>query len=180
MSRIGRLPIAIPKGVEVNINGSEVSVKGPKGSLTHTLAEPITIAKQEDGTLLVTRPNDERASKSLHGLSRTLVANMVQGVTEGYTKSLEIVGVGYRVAPKGKDLEFALGFSHPVIIPAPEGISFAVESPTKFSVSGIDKQLVGEVSANLRKLRKPDPYKGKGIRYTGETIRRKQGKAGKK
>jgi large subunit ribosomal protein L6 len=180
MSRIGRLPIAIPKGVEVNINGSEVSVKGPKGSLTHTLAEPITIAKQEDGTLLVTRPNDERASKSLHGLSRTLVANMVQGVTEGYTKSLEIVGVGYRVAPKGKDLEFALGFSHPVVIPAPEGISFAVESPTKFSVSGIDKQLVGEVSANLRKLRKPDPYKGKGIRYTGETIRRKQGKAGKK
>ena len=180
MSRIGRLPIAIPKGVEVNINGSEVSVKGPKGSLTHTLAEPITIAKQEDGTLLVTRPNDERASKSLHGLSRTLVANMVQGVTEGYTKSLEIVGVGYRVAPKGKDLEFALGFSHPVLIPAPEGISFAVESPTKFSVSGIDKQLVGEVSANLRKLRKPDPYKGKGIRYTGETIRRKQGKAGKK
>jgi large subunit ribosomal protein L6 len=180
MSRIGRLPIAIPKGVEVNINGSEVSVKGPKGSLTHTLAEPIAIAKQEDGTLLVTRPNDERASKSLHGLSRTLVANMVQGVTEGYTKSLEIVGVGYRVAPKGKDLEFALGFSHPVIIPAPEGISFAVESPTKFSVSGIDKQLVGEVSANLRKLRKPDPYKGKGIRYTGETIRRKQGKAGKK
>lgn len=180
MSRIGRLPIAIPKGVEVNINGSEVSVKGPKGSLTHTLAEPISIAKQEDGTLLVTRPNDERASKSLHGLSRTLVANMVQGVTEGYTKSLEIVGVGYRVAPKGKDLEFALGFSHPVVIPAPEGISFAVESPTKFSVSGIDKQLVGEVSANLRKLRKPDPYKGKGIRYTGETIRRKQGKAGKK
>ena len=133
MSRIGRLPIAIPKGVEVNINGSEVSVKGPKGSLTHTLAEPISIAKQEDGTLLVTRPNDERASKSLHGLSRTLVANMVQGVTEGYTKSLEIVGVGYRVAPKGKDLEFALGFSHPVVIPAPEGISFAVESPTKFS-----------------------------------------------
>ena len=180
MSRIGRLPIAIPKGVEVNINGSEVSVKGPKGTLTHTLAEPIAIAKQEDGTLLVTRPNDERASKSLHGLSRTLVANMVQGVTEGYTKSLEIVGVGYRVAPKGKDLEFALGFSHPVVIPAPEGISFAVESPTKFSVSGIDKQLVGEVSANLRKLRKPDPYKGKGIRYTGETIRRKQGKAGKK
>ena len=180
MSRIGRLPIAIPKGVEVNINGSEVSIKGPKGSLTHTLAEPIAIAKQEDGTLLVTRPNDERASKSLHGLSRTLVANMVQGVTEGYTKSLEIVGVGYRVAPKGKDLEFALGFSHPVIIPAPEGISFAVESPTKFSVSGIDKQLVGEVSANLRKLRKPDPYKGKGIRYTGENIRRKQGKAGKK
>jgi len=180
MSRIGRLPIAIPKGVEVNINGSEVSVKGPKGSLTHTLAEPITIAKQEDGTLLVTRPNDERASKSLHGLSRTLVANMVQGVTEGYTKSLEIVGVGYRVAPKGKDLEFALGFSHPVIIPAPEGISFAVESPTKFSVSGIDKQLVGETVAKIQKLRKADPYKGKGLHLQGQRIRRKAGKTGKK
>jgi large subunit ribosomal protein L6 len=128
----------------------------------------------------VTRPNDERLPKALHGLSRTLVANMVQGVTEGYTKSMEIVGVGYRVAPKGSDLEFALGFSHPVIIPAPDGISFAVESPTKFSVSGIDKQQVGEISANIRKLRKPDPYKGKGIRYLGETIRRKQGKAGKK
>lgn len=180
MSRIGRLPIPVPAGVEVTINGAHVTVKGPKGTLSHTLAEPIAIAKQDDGTLLVTRPNDERLPKALHGLSRTLVANMVQGVTEGYTKSMEIVGVGYRVAPKGKDLEFALGFSHPVIIPAPEGISFAVESPTKFSVSGIDKQQVGEISANIRKLRKPDPYKGKGIRYLGETIRRKQGKAGKK
>ncbi|NBO07816.1 MAG: 50S ribosomal protein L6 [Actinobacteria bacterium] len=180
MSRIGRLPIPVPAGVEVTINGAQVTVKGPKGTLSHTLAEPIAIAKQDDGTLLVTRPNDERLPKALHGLSRTLVANMVQGVTEGYTKSMEIVGVGYRVAPKGKDLEFALGFSHPVIIPAPEGISFAVESPTKFSVSGIDKQQVGEISANIRKLRKPDPYKGKGIRYLGETIRRKQGKAGKK
>ena len=180
MSRIGRLPIPVPSGVEVTISGAHVTVKGPKGTLSHTLAEPIAIAKQDDGTLLVTRPNDERLPKALHGLSRTLVANMVQGVTEGYTKSMEIVGVGYRVAPKGSDLEFALGFSHPVIIPAPEGISFAVESPTKFSVSGIDKQQVGEISANLRKLRKPDPYKGKGIRYLGETIRRKQGKAGKK
>ena len=180
MSRIGRLPIPVPSGVEVTISGAHVTVKGPKGTLSHTLAEPITIAKQDDGTLLVTRPNDERLPKALHGLSRTLVANMVQGVTEGYTKSMEIVGVGYRVAPKGSDLEFALGFSHPVIIPAPEGISFAVESPTKFSVSGIDKQQVGEISANIRKLRKPDPYKGKGIRYLGETIRRKQGKAGKK
>ncbi|CAB4766093.1 MAG: 50S ribosomal protein L6 [Actinobacteria bacterium] len=180
MSRIGRLPIPVPSGVEVTISGAHVTVKGPKGTLSHTLAEPIAIAKQDDGTLLVTRPNDERLPKALHGLSRTLVANMVQGVTEGYTKSMEIVGVGYRVAPKGSDLEFALGFSHPVIIPAPEGISFAVESPTKFSVSGIDKQQVGEISANIRKLRKPDPYKGKGIRYLGETIRRKQGKAGKK
>jgi large subunit ribosomal protein L6 len=180
MSRIGRLPIPVPSGVEVTISGAHVTVKGPKGTLSHTLAEPIAIAKQDDGTLLVTRPNDERLPKALHGLSRTLVANMVQGVTEGYTKSMEIVGVGYRVAPKGSDLEFALGFSHPVIIPAPDGISFAVESPTKFSVSGIDKQQVGEISANIRKLRKPDPYKGKGIRYLGETIRRKQGKAGKK
>lgn len=180
MSRIGRLPIPVPSGVEVTISGAHVTVKGPKGTLSHTLAEPIAIAKQDDGTLLVTRPNDERLPKALHGLSRTLVANMVQGVTQGYTKSMEIVGVGYRVAPKGSDLEFALGFSHPVIIPAPEGISFAVESPTKFSVSGIDKQQVGEISANIRKLRKPDPYKGKGIRYLGETIRRKQGKAGKK
>jgi large subunit ribosomal protein L6 len=180
MSRIGRLPIPVPAGVEVTINGAHVTVKGPKGTLSHTLAEPIAIAKQDDGTLLVTRPNDERLPKALHGLSRTLVANMVQGVTEGYTKTMEIVGVGYRVAPKGSDLEFALGFSHPVIIPAPAGISFAVESPTKFSVSGIDKQQVGEISANIRKLRKPDPYKGKGIRYTGEVIRRKQGKAGKK
>ena len=180
MSRIGRLPIPVPSGVEVTISGAHVTVKGPKGTLSHTLAEPIAIAKQDDGTLLVTRPNDERLPKALHGLSRTLVANMVQGVTEGYTKSMEIVGVGYRVAPKGSDLEFALGFSHPVIIPAPEGISFAVESPTKFSVSGIDKQQVGEISANIRKLRKPDPYKGKGIRDLGETIRRKQGKAGKK
>lgn len=179
MSRIGRLPITVPAGVDVTIDGADVTVKGPKGTLSHTVPAPITVERAEDGTLQVTRPNDERMSRSLHGLTRTLVANMVAGVTEGYTKKLEIVGTGYRVIPRGADLEFALGFSHPVIIPAPEGISFAVETPTRFSVSGIDKQQVGEVAANLRKLRKPDPYKGKGVRYEGEVIRRKAGKAGR-
>jgi large subunit ribosomal protein L6 len=179
MSRIGRLPITVPAGVDVTIDGADVTVKGPKGTLSHTVPAPITVEKAEDGTLKVTRPNDERMSRSLHGLTRTLVANMVAGVTEGYTKKLEIVGTGYRVIAKGSDLEFALGFSHPVVIPAPEGISFAVETPTRFSVSGIDKQQVGEVAANLRKLRKPDPYKGKGVRYEGEVIRRKAGKAGR-
>jgi len=179
MSRIGRLPITVPAGVDVTIDGADVTVKGPKGTLTHTVPAPITVERAEDGTLQVTRPNDERMSRSLHGLTRTLVANMVAGVTEGYTKKLEIVGTGYRVVAKGTDLEFALGFSHPVIIPAPAGISFAVETPTRFSVSGIDKQQVGEVAANLRKLRKPDPYKGKGVRYEGEVIRRKAGKAGR-
>jgi large subunit ribosomal protein L6 len=179
MSRIGRLPITVPAGVDITIDGADVTVKGPKGTLSHTVPAPITVERAEDGTLLVTRPNDERMSRSLHGLTRTLVANMVAGVTEGYTKKLEIVGTGYRVIPRGSDLEFALGFSHPVIIPAPEGISFAVETPTRFSVSGIDKQQVGEVAANLRKLRKPDPYKGKGVRYEGEVIRRKAGKAGR-
>jgi large subunit ribosomal protein L6 len=179
MSRIGRLPITVPAGVDVTIDGREVTVKGPKGTLSHTIADPIDITRAEDGTLSVTRPNDERDSRALHGLSRTLVANMITGVTEGYTKNLEIVGVGYRVQAKGGDLEFALGFSHPVVIPAPEGISFTVESPTKFSVAGIDKQRVGEVAANIRKLRKPDPYKGKGVRYAGEVVKRKVGKAGK-
>jgi large subunit ribosomal protein L6 len=179
MSRIGRLPITVPAGVDVTIDGADITVKGPKGTLTHTVPTPITVERAEDGTLQVTRPNDERASRSLHGLTRTLVANMVAGVTEGYTKKLEIVGTGYRVIAKGTDLEFALGFSHPVIIPAPAGISFAVETPTRFSVSGIDKQQVGEVAAKLRKLRKPDPYKGKGVRYEGEVIRRKAGKAGR-
>jgi large subunit ribosomal protein L6 len=179
MSRIGRLPITVPAGVDVTIDGDDITVKGPKGTLSHTVPAPISVQRAEDGTLQVTRPNDERMSRSLHGLTRTLVANMVSGVTEGYTKKLEIVGTGYRVAAKGTDLEFALGFSHPVIIPAPEGISFAVETPTRFSVSGIDKQQVGEVAANLRKLRKPDPYKGKGVRYEGEVIRRKAGKAGR-
>lgn len=179
MSRIGRLPIPVPAGVEVTISGSEVTVKGPKGSLSHTVAAPIVVQKADDGTLQVTRPDDGRQSRSLHGLTRTLVANMVNGVTQGYTKKLEIHGTGYRVVAKGKDLEFALGYSHPVLVPAPEGITFAVETPTRFAVSGIDKQKVGEVAANLRKLRKPDPYKGKGVRYEGEVIRRKAGKAGR-
>ena len=178
MSRIGRLPIAVPGGVDVALDGRIVTVKGPKGSLTHSVAAPIEVA-QEGSTLTVTRPDDERYSRSLHGLTRTLVANMVVGVTDGYSKALEISGTGYRVVAKGSDLEFALGFSHPVLIEAPDGITFAVESPTKFSVAGIDKQQVGEVAAKLRKLRKPDPYKGKGVRYAGEVIRRKAGKAGK-
>ncbi|MEU4739933.1 50S ribosomal protein L6 [Actinosynnema sp. NPDC023658] len=179
MSRIGKLPITVPSGVDVNIDGQAVSVKGPKGTLSLNIAEPIIIEKADDGTLEVKRPNDERRSRSLHGLSRTLVQNMVVGVTQGYEKKMEIHGVGYRVALKGSDLEFALGYSHPVKVEAPEGITFAVETPTRFSVSGIDKQLVGEVAANIRKLRKPDPYKGKGVRYSGEKIRRKVGKTGK-
>lgn len=179
MSRIGRLPIAVPSGVDVTINGNDISVKGPKGTLAITVSEPITVERGEDGALTVTRPNDERQSRALHGLTRSLVNNMVVGVTEGYEKKLEIHGVGYRVLAKGSDLEFALGFSHPVKISPPEGITFKVESATKFSVSGIDKQQVGEVAANIRKLRKPDPYKGKGVRYAGEKIRRKVGKTGK-
>jgi large subunit ribosomal protein L6 len=178
MSRIGKLPIPVPGGVDIAIDGQLVTVKGPKGSLSHVVAEPITVA-QEDGTLTVARPDDERESKSLHGLSRTLIANMVIGVTDGYRKPMEIVGTGYRVAAKGNDLEFALGFSHPVLVTAPDGISFKVENPTRFAVEGIDKQKVGEVAANIRKLRKPDPYKGKGVRYQGEVIRRKAGKTGK-
>lgn len=179
MSRIGRLPIPVPAGVDVTIDGRTVQVKGPKGSLSHTVAAPIDIAQGEDGHLVVSRPNDERQSKALHGLSRTLVANMITGVTAGYRKSLEISGVGYRVQAKGSNLEFALGYSHPIVIEAPEGISFQVESPTKLHVDGIDKQKVGEVAANIRKLRKPDPYKAKGVKYAGEVIRRKVGKAGK-
>ena len=178
MSRIGKNPIAIPSGVIVSIDGQNVTVKGPKGELTHTVTEPIAVA-QEDGSIVVTRPNDERRSRALHGLNRSLVNNLVIGVTQGYTNKMEIFGVGYRVQAKGKDLEFALGYSHPVPIEAPEGITFAVESPTKFSVSGIDKQKVGEISAVIRRLRRPDPYKGKGIRYEGEQIRRKVGKTGK-
>ncbi|GAB2852611.1 50S ribosomal protein L6 [Lentzea nigeriaca] len=179
MSRIGKQPIIVPSGVDVNIAGQDVSVKGPKGTLSLTIAEPISLEKAEDGTLEVKRPNDERRVRALHGLSRTLVHNMVVGVTQGYEKKMEIHGVGYRVALKGSELEFALGYSHPVKVEAPEGITFAVETPTRFSVSGIDKQLVGEVAANIRKLRKPDPYKGKGVRYSGEKIRRKVGKTGK-
>jgi large subunit ribosomal protein L6 len=178
MSRIGKMPIAVPSGVEVTISGRDVTVTGPKGTLSHTVVEPITIA-QGEGELTVTRPDDERDSKARHGLTRTLVNNMVVGVTEGYSKTLEIVGTGYRVQAKGSDLEFALGFSHPVLVKAPDGISFAVEAPTRFVVSGIDKQQVGEVAANIRKIRKPEPYKGKGVRYAGEVVRRKAGKAGK-
>ena len=179
MSRIGRLPIPVPSGVKAEINGQDVTVTGPKGTLSLTVAEPIAIV-QEGEELLVSRPNDERNSRALHGLTRTLVANMITGVTTGFEKKLEIVGTGYRVAAKGADLEFQLGFSHPVLVPAPEGITFAVESPVKFAVQGIDKQKVGEVAANIRKIRKPEPYKGKGVRYEGEVIRRKAGKAGKK
>jgi large subunit ribosomal protein L6 len=179
MSRIGRLPITIPSGVEVTIDGSEVTVKGSKGTLSHTVPAPITVARNDDGTIEVSRPDDERESRALHGLTRTLIANMVIGVSTGYEKAMEIVGTGYRVAAKGTDLEFALGYSHPVLVKAPEGINFTVESPTKFKVSGIDKQAVGEVAAKIRKIRKLDPYKGKGVRYEGEVVRRKAGKAGK-
>ena len=179
MSRIGKRPIAIPAGVDVTIDGRDVAVKGPKGQLALTVSEPIIVAKAEDGQIEVVRPDDERRNRSLHGLTRTLVSNMIVGVTAGYEKKMEIFGVGYRVALKGKDLEFALGYSHPVPIQAPEGITFTVESPTKFSVSGIDKQAVGQISAVIHGLRKPDPYKGKGIRYAGEVIRRKVGKTGK-
>ena len=178
MSRIGRLPISVPAGVTVDIDGSTVTVKGPKGTLSHEVAAPISVAKAEDGTLEVTRPNDERVSRSLHGLTRTLVSNMVVGVTDGYTKALEISGTGYRVVAKGSDLEFALGFSHPVTVVAPEGISFEVQAPTRFVVRGIDKQQVGAVAANIRRIRPPEPYKGKGVLYAGETVRRKAGKTG--
>ena len=179
MSRIGKQPIQIPSGVEVAIDGQNVSVKGPKGSLDLQVAEPITVVRGDDGAIVVSRPDDERRNRSLHGLSRTLVSNLVTGVTQGYTIKMEIFGVGYRVQAKGSNLEFALGYSHPVVITAPDGVTFAVETPTKFSVSGIDKQKVGQIAANIRRLRKSDPYKGKGVRYEGEQIRRKVGKTGK-
>jgi large subunit ribosomal protein L6 len=178
MSRIGRMPVAIPSGVDVTIDGRQVTVQGPKGTLSLEIVQPIEV-KQADGTITVTRPSDEGEIRALHGLSRSLIANMVTGVTDGYRKTLEIVGVGYRVQAKGKDLEFSLGYSHPVPVSPPDGITFRVETPTRLVVEGIDKQQVGEVAANLRKLRKPDPYKGKGVRYQGEQIRRKVGKAGK-
>ena len=178
MSRIGKLPIPVPAGVEVKIDGQSIEVKGPKGSLSHVVPEPITVSLEE-GTLVVARPDDERNSRSLHGLTRTLLANQIHGVTEGYAKGLEIVGTGYRVTAKGTDIEFALGYSHPILVKAPAGITFTVEGNTKVTVSGIDKQAVGEVAANLRKLRKPEPYKGKGVRYAGEVVRRKAGKSGK-
>jgi large subunit ribosomal protein L6 len=178
MSRIGRMPVPIPSGVDVTIDGREVTVTGPKGKLSLEVAEPIEVS-QSDGAITVTRPNDEGNVRALHGLSRSLVANMVTGVTDGYSKTLEIVGVGYRVQARGSNLEFSLGFSHPITVSPPEGITLRVETPTRLVVEGIDKQQVGEVAANIRKLRKPDPYKGKGLRYSGEHIRRKVGKAGK-
>jgi large subunit ribosomal protein L6 len=179
MSRIGRQPVTVPSGVTVSVDGQTVTVKGPKGELSHVVANPITVEQGETG-LEVKRPNDERDARSLHGLTRTLINNMVVGVTEGYEKKLEIHGTGYRVLAKGSNLEFALGYSHPITVEPPAGITFVVENQTRFSVQGIDKQLVGEVAANIRKLRKPDPYKAKGVRYAGEHIRRKVGKAGKK
>ncbi|WP_375406048.1 50S ribosomal protein L6 [uncultured Amnibacterium sp.] len=178
MSRIGRLPIDIPSGVDVTIDGAAVTVKGPKGTLNHTVPAPL-IASIEEGKVIVTRPDDERRSKSLHGLTRTLIANQVIGVTQGYSKGLEVVGTGYRVQARGTSIEFALGFSHPVLVEPPAGISFTVEGNNRLTVSGIDKQAVGETAANIRKIRKPEPYKGKGVRYAGENVRRKAGKSGK-
>ncbi|MEN9679668.1 MAG: hypothetical protein RLZ57_797 [Actinomycetota bacterium] len=179
MSRIGRMPITVPSGVEVSINGQDVAVKGPKGALTVAIAEPIKVTKAEN-ILSVARPNDERLNRSLHGLSRTLIANAIEGVTNGYTLQINIVGVGYRVAEKGKDLEFQLGYSHPILFKAPEGITFKAPSQTELTITGVDKQLVGETAAKIKKLRKADPYKGKGLRLTTDRVRRKQGKAGKK
>ena len=178
MSRIGKQPIAIPAGVEVKIDGNTVTVKGPKGELTRTFAPILTIS-QNEAVLTVERPDDTRESKSLHGLTRTLLANMVEGVSNGFSKKLQMVGVGYRAALKGKDLEMQLGYSHPVLVECPEGIEFACPSQTEIVVSGISKEQVGQVAANIRKWRKPEPYKGKGIRYEGENVRRKAGKAGK-
>ncbi|TMK85480.1 MAG: 50S ribosomal protein L6 [Actinobacteria bacterium] len=178
MSRIGKQPIAVPQGVEVSVEGSRVSVKGPRGSLELTVHPDMRIVL-DDGSVRVERPSDERLHRSLHGLTRTLVANMVEGVVNGYEKRLEIVGVGYRATLKGQDLELALGFSHPVPFPAPDGIEFEVPAPTRIVVRGIDKQLVGEVAAEIRKIRKPEPYKGKGVRYEGEYVRKKAGKAAK-
>jgi large subunit ribosomal protein L6 len=178
MSRIGRLPIDIPGGVTVTVEGQNVSVKGPKGELSLVVALPIAVAIEEN-QVVVTRPDDERNSRSLHGLTRTLINNQIIGVTQGYEKGLEVVGTGYRVAAKGSSVEFALGYSHPITVDPPAGITFTVEGNNKLVVSGIDKQAVGEVAANIRKLRKPEPYKGKGVRYAGEVVRRKAGKAGK-
>jgi large subunit ribosomal protein L6 len=178
MSRIGKQPIPVPSGVEVTIDGNTVAVKGPKGTLTQTFNEEMTI-KLEDATLTVTRPSDSRGHRSLHGLTRTLVSNMVTGVSEGFSKNLEIVGVGYRAALNGSTLEMALGFSHPVIYPAPDGITFEVPAPTKITVRGIDKQRVGQVASEVRGFRPPEPYKGKGVRYEGEYVRRKLGKTAK-
>ena len=179
MSRIGKLPVSVPAGVEVSINGNEVTVKGPKGELTRSFYSALTIEQAEDNSIVVTRPDDERETRAQHGLTRTLINNMVVGVSEGYSKTLELVGVGYRAAVKGDKLEMNLGFSHPVIVEKPEGITFECPDQAKIVVSGIDKQQVGQVAADIRKWRKPEPYKGKGIKYENEVIRRKVGKAGK-
>jgi large subunit ribosomal protein L6 len=178
MSRIGRLPIPITSAVKVDVSGQEISVTGPKGTLSLQAPEVITV-EVGDEQITVQRDNEDRTSRQLHGLTRSLINNMVVGVTDGYAKNMEIYGTGYRVVAKGTSLEFALGYSHPVVVEAPDGITFQVDSPTRFKVIGIDKQLVGETAAKIRKLRKPDPYKGKGVRYEGEVIRRKAGKAGK-
>ena len=179
MSRIGKLPVSVPAGVEVSINGNEVTVKGPKGELTRSFYSALTIEQAEDNSIVVTRPDDERESRAQHGLTRTLINHMVIGVSEGYSKTLELVGVGYRAAVKGDKLEMNLGYSHPVIMDKPEGITFECPDQAKIVVSGIDKQQVGQVAADIRKWRKPEPYKGKGIRYQGEHIRRKEGKTAK-
>lgn len=179
MSRIGKLPVSVPAGVEVSINGNEVTVKGPKGELTRSFYSALTIEQAEGNSIVVTRPDDERETRAQHGLTRTLINNMVVGVSEGYSKTLELVGVGYRAAVKGDKLEMNLGFSHPVIVEKPEGITFECPDQAKIVVSGIDKQQVGQVAADIRKWRKPEPYKGKGIRYQGEHIRRKEGKTAK-
>ena len=178
MSRIGKMPIAVPSGVDVTVEGATIKVKGSKGELSRTLSDRVSI-DLADGTLTVNRVDDSREARALHGLTRALVFNMVTGVAEGYTKSLEIQGVGYRAAMKGSDLELQVGFSHPVVVEAPEGITFEVPEPTRINVSGIDKELVGQVAADIRKIRPPEPYKGKGIRYVCEYVRRKAGKAGK-
>ena len=179
MSRIGKAPITVPSGVEVTISGQNISVKGPKGTLTRTIPGDIVVRKEEN-TLVVERPNDERQNRALHGLSRSLINNMVIGVTDGFAKELEIVGVGYRAEAQGQNLRLALGFSHPVTVPAPDGITFEIPAQTRVIVKGIDKELVGQVAANIRSIRKPEPYKGKGVRYLNERILRKAGKTGKK
>jgi large subunit ribosomal protein L6 len=181
MSRVGRSPVVVPKGVEVDIKDNKITVRGPKGTLERIIPDPISVRSDADASALIfERPNDERKNRALHGLTRTLVSNMVVGVTEGFSKDLEIVGVGYRAQAKGANsLELALGYSHPVVVDAPEGVSFEVPVPTRVTVRGIDKERVGQVAADIRKLRKPEPYKGKGVRYLNEVVRRKAGKAGK-
>ncbi len=178
MSRIGRLPIDVPAGVDVSVDGAHISVKGPKGTLSRDISPQLTVVR-EDGVLRVERPDDGKRSRELHGLTRTLIANMVTGVTTGYRKGLEITGVGYRAQLVGRKLQLSLGYSHPIEIDPPEGVTFEVETPTRLAVTGIDKELVGHVAAKVRAMRKPEPYKGKGVRYSGEVIRRKAGKAGK-